>query len=165
VRIFLTCGALQVVPESHSIQERAMVKKAFVLGSALFLLCGVSGCGGDSHDKLIKEMIEVLDDASAAMAKIKGDSKENKTSKDTMNAVVDTLKKDGKKFKRLTRQSEDLGEHLDSEEKDRLKKEYHKKFQEAVANASKQWDRIKKIKGVKKELEDRKALEDFGYIR
>jgi hypothetical protein len=142
-----------------------MVKKALVLGSALFLLCGVSGCGGDSHDKLIKEMIEVLDDASAAMAKIKGDSKENKTSKETMNAVVETLRKDGKKFKRLTRESEALGERLSTEEKARLEKEYREKFREADANASKQWDRIKKIKGVKKELEDRKALEDFGYIR
>jgi len=142
-----------------------MVKKALVLGSALFLLCGVSGCGGDSHDKLIKEMIEVLDNASAAMAKIKGDSKENKTSKETMNDVVGTLRKAGKKFKRLTHESEALGERLSTEEKARLDKEYREKFREAEANASKQWDRIKKIKGVKKELEDRKALEDFGYIR
>ncbi len=142
-----------------------MLRKVLVLGSALFLLCGVSGCGSDSRDKLITEMIEVLDHASGAMSKIKGDSKTNKTPKDTMNMVIKTLEKDGKTFRDLTRRSEALGEHLDSEEKVRLAKEYQKKFQAAVDNASKQWDRIKKIKGVKKELEDSKALEDFGYIK
>jgi hypothetical protein len=141
--------------------EKVMLKKAIVLGSAFLLLCGISGCSSDSHDKLIQEMIDVLDDASSAMAKIK----DQKTAKENMDAVAAALKKDGKKLKSLTARSEAIGEHLDPDEKARLDKEYQAKFKEAYQRASKEWNRIKNIKRVEKELRQKGALKDFGFTK
>src|SRR5262249_985897 len=145
----------------HTVWEKVMLKKAIVLGSAFLLLGGISGCSSDSHDQLVKEMIEVLEDASSAMGKIK----DQKTAKENMDAVAAALKKDGKKLKSLTARSEALGEHLDPDEKGRLDKEYYAKFQEAYKRVSNEWDRIKKIKGVEKELRQKGALKDFGFTK
>src|SRR5262249_61307368 len=47
------------------------MKKAVVLGSTLWLLCGVAGCSSDDREKLIKEVIETMRGAAETLGTVK----------------------------------------------------------------------------------------------
>jgi hypothetical protein len=133
------------------------MKKLVMVGGALLLLCGVSGCGSDSHDKLVQEMIDVLNGTRSVLHEIKDEK--------TAEQKAGELKKKGEQLRELKKRAEGLREALDPDEKARLEKEYKRKLEEAIARLSAEWDRVKKIEGVPKILTDKGALDDFGYGR
>jgi hypothetical protein len=133
------------------------MNKWLVLAGAYVLLGGVSGCGGDPHADLVKRMIAEIDKAADILEEIKNAKDPTEAAKNEAKE----LQKVGEKLKELKAQVEALKEPLDPEDKERLAEEYRAKFQKAMDRASKAWDSVKDIKGVRRELKD--ALGNFGF--
>jgi hypothetical protein len=137
------------------------MNKLLVAGGMLVLLGGASGCGSDSHDKLVEDMIEVINSTGdilndIANAKDKGKAASNK---------AEDLKKKGEQLRELMRRANSIKEPLNAEEKERLKKEYQARLEKAIARTSALWEKVRKMDQVEKTLERKGALEFFNYAR
>jgi hypothetical protein len=142
------------------------MKKLILTIGILFVLCNVSGCGSDSHEAYVKDMIDVLKDARRALAKIaeakkRGEQEAAKKAKE----VAPELREAGERLRSIQRKAENLKEPLSEDEKKRLTKEWRDKFQEAMKNVAAEWDAVKDIKGVRETLDREGALVNWGAPR
>lgn len=135
------------------------MKRGLVLTGAFLLLGSVSGCGGESHDKLVEEMINAINRANQALVKIR-DAKDKEAE---ARIQKDEIRKAGEELRDLKSRAENLRDPLDPEEKERLAEKYQKRFNEAVNEASKTWDELKKNEKVRDILKD--TLANFGLVR
>jgi hypothetical protein len=111
-----------------------------VLGSAFFLLSGVSGCASESHDSLVKKIVEITKDVGATMAKI-----QKKTKDGEIDKQIDRLKKLAQDLRKVNQQIKELKEPPDSEEREKLatKNDNRKNLLAAMNKVNKEWNRIK----------------------
>jgi hypothetical protein len=136
------------------------MRKAIGLAGALFLLAGVSGCGGESHEALISDMIGVIRDTAKTLSEIKD--------KKSAEEKAPELAREGEALRKLKQRADALKEPLTPEEKKRLNSEYKDRLQEAIDEATKQWDRIRKLpdfKAIEEALSRSGALDAFTYAR
>jgi hypothetical protein len=156
------------------------MKKLIVLAGTLFLWCGVSGCGGDSHDTLIKEMIDIVRRTGQVLksitdeAKPKDKGEKAQSIRDRVKAKAEAAAKElrelGAELQNLNRRAGALRESLSKEEKARLEKEWKAKFQAEMENTNKEWEKLKNLKigsenygkEIVKTLEREGALQAFS---
>jgi membrane protein involved in colicin uptake len=132
------------------------MKRSISLVAAIFLL-GVSGCGSDSHEAYIKDLIDTLDDARKILQGI--------TDAKKAEELAPRLKDAGERLRSLHGKTQSLKEPLDQKEKGRLAEEYKDKLQKGVADLANEWDRVMKVKGAKEALEKKGALDNWTYKR
>jgi hypothetical protein len=135
------------------------MKRLIVLGGTFFLLCGVSGCGGESYDALFDDIIKVLNDTGKTLSEIKKKDDAEDTTRQ------ERLRKLGQELENLKRRAEQLKNPPDAEQKDDLKKKYHDRFDNALAYVKKEWKRVQAIPGAKAALDQSQALSSFGFYR
>ncbi len=138
------------------------MRRWLVLAGAFFWLGSVSGCGGESHDKLVQDMIKTLDRATESLEKIR----DAKDPVDEAKRQKEALRKAGEELQQLRNRAENLKEPLDPEEKERLAAAYKEKFDAALKKATDTWKQIEhmpKGKQIRRELED--ALANFGFSK
>ena len=132
------------------------MKKLNVLVGTLFLWCGVSGCGGESHDTLIKEMIDIVRRTGQVLKSITDEAKP-KEKKETLQSIMDRVDKKaraaakelqelGAELQNLNKKAAGLRESLSKEEKARLEKEWKAKFQAEMENTNKEWEKLNNLK-------------------
>jgi hypothetical protein len=159
------------------------MKKLIVLGGTFFLLCGVSGCGGDSHEVLIKDMIRIVNDTAKVLQSITDAARPEKKDEKAeaikgrvlkkARQAAQQLKELGKELQGLSQRAAALRETLSKEEKTRLEKEFKDRFQSAMKNTNAEWEKLKNLKAgdndfgkeVIKVLEQEDALQDFAPKR
>jgi hypothetical protein len=135
------------------------MKRAALLGSALLLMAGVSGCGGDTHDKQVQELIQYLDATANLLDKI--------DDKKTAEQNAAALEEKGKKLKELMEKAQADGS-LTAEEKERLRDQYKNDVQKGLKRLYDAWARLqknKKFNEILTALQAKNALADFGYLK
>jgi hypothetical protein len=131
------------------------MKKLVVLGGTFLLLCGMSGCGGDSHNDLIEQMIEQVNGTRNELREIirkgnvqKGDNlaKVAKNVRDQADKSAPELEKYGKKLQELTKRADALRTTMTREDKEQLTKKWKDKFQKALKDTTSAWNELKTLK-------------------
>jgi hypothetical protein len=120
------------------------MKRVTVLAGTFFLLCGVSGCGGDASDKLFGEMVANIQNTGQELSKI--------TTNDDAKAHAKRLTELATQLKQLKEQASGLKNPPDAEERKRLVDKYNKKLREAIEKERAEWERIEQIPDVRQTL-------------
>jgi hypothetical protein len=165
-------------PTGQGTKEISM-KRLIVLAGAFVLVCGVSGCGGDTHESVIKDTIDVLKKTARELRNIrkaaepkKGDdvAARKKRVLEAAESSAKELRKLGEQLQDLNRRAVALKDTLSKDEKARIDKAWKDKFQEAVKEVNDAWEQLKKLKigsvdvgpEVVATLKDKGALDGFN---
>lgn len=131
------------------------MRKMIVLAGTFLLLCGVSGCGGESHDTVIKDTIDVLKQTARELKSIREAAKKGKdeaVSKrkkrvlDKAEKSANELRELGTKLQDLNKKALALRDTLSMDERARIGKEWNAKYKEAVEDLNKEWEALEKLK-------------------
>jgi hypothetical protein len=133
------------------------MQRVIVLAGTFFLLCGVSGCGGESHDKLLGDIVTNIKETGDELSKIKT----NEDAKAHAKRLADL----GNQLKQLKQQASALKNPPDADEQKRLADKYKDDLRDAIARERKEWNRVKDIPDVVQTLEQAKALDAFREIQ
>ncbi len=135
------------------------MKRFIVLGSAFLFLGSISGCGGESRDSILKDMIQQVKKAGSILGEIKAAKDPAKEAEKR----APELREVGERLRDLKNKAAALKEPLDDAEKKRLREEFGKQLTKAIDDTSKAWNDVKDLPKVRKALDEKKALEFFGF--
>jgi len=131
------------------------MKRVVVLGSALLVLCGLSGCGGNNYDAVMSDLIKALDNTAGILEEV---TQENLKKEETRQKLEEAAKE----FKELKRRADALNEQLSKEDRERLEKKYREKLTEALTRVDEAWKKVAKLKGAEEALAG--PLQEFDEI-
>jgi hypothetical protein len=144
------------------------MKKLIVLTGAFVLMSGVSGCGSNTHEELIKKMIANVKATGDVLDRIKREAKDakvdgkkiKKIGEDVVRKEGKNLAKIGEQFSELKKQARALKESLSEDEKKNLANRYKEELQDAIVKTSQKWDAVKDIYVGEKVVENEGSSEE-----